>query len=41
MILYLTYWFPAVERARAGRGSMTAIPISGVVAGPCPERCSA
>ncbi len=34
MILYLTYWFPAVERARAVAGFMTAIPISGVVGGP-------
>src|SRR2546427_8935147 len=34
MILYLTYWFPAVERARAVAGFMPAIPISGVVGGP-------
>jgi ACS family tartrate transporter-like MFS transporter len=34
MILYLTYWFPGVERARAVAGFMTAIPISGVVGGP-------
>src|SRR5207253_8407848 len=34
MILYLTYWFPTVERARAVAGFMTAIPISGVVGGP-------
>lgn len=34
MILYLTYWFPAVERARAVASFMTAIPISGVVGGP-------
>src|SRR5256886_8104246 len=34
MILYLTYWFPAVERARAVAGFMTAIPISGVGGGP-------
>src|SRR5207247_7458630 len=34
MVLYLTYWFPAVERARAVAGFMTAIPISGVVGGP-------
>src|SRR2546425_4083367 len=34
MILYLTYWFPAVQRARAVAGFMTAIPISGVVGGP-------
>src|SRR5260370_4190223 len=34
MILYLTYWFPAVERARAVARFMTAIPISGVVGVP-------
>jgi len=34
MILYLTYWFPAVERARAVAGFMTAIPISGVSRAP-------
>src|SRR5438093_5139971 len=34
MILYLTYWFPAVERARAVAGFMPAIPVSGVVGGP-------
>src|SRR5438034_3242267 len=34
MILYLTYWFPAVERARAVASFMTAIPVSGVVGGP-------
>lgn len=34
MILYLTYWFPAEERARAVARFMTAIPVSGVVGGP-------
>jgi ACS family tartrate transporter-like MFS transporter len=34
MILYLTYWFPAAERARAVATFMTAIPISGVIGGP-------
>ena len=34
MILYLTYWFPAVERARAVASFMTAIPVSGIVGGP-------
>src|SRR5207244_12499683 len=36
MILYLTYWFPAVDRARAVAGFMTAIPTSGLRRGPGP-----
>ena len=34
MILYLTYWFPARERAKAVALFMTAIPIAGVVGSP-------
>jgi ACS family tartrate transporter-like MFS transporter len=34
MILYLTYWFPARERARRVALFMTAIPIAGVVGSP-------
>ena len=34
MILYLTYWFPARERARRVALFMTAIPISGVFGSP-------
>src|SRR5215203_2323984 len=34
MILYLTYWFPARERAEAVALFMTAIPIAGVVGSP-------
>ncbi len=34
MILFLTYWFPAAERARAVARFMTAIPLSGLVGGP-------
>jgi MFS transporter, ACS family, tartrate transporter len=34
VILYLTYWFPARERARAVALFMTATAIAGVVAGP-------
>ena len=34
MILYLTYWFPARERARAVALFMAAIPISGVLGSP-------
>jgi MFS transporter, ACS family, tartrate transporter len=34
MILYLTYWFPARERARRVALFMTAIPISGVIGSP-------
>jgi len=34
MILYLTYWFPAAERARAVARFMTATAIAGVVGGP-------
>jgi ACS family tartrate transporter-like MFS transporter len=34
MILYLTYWFPARERARAVARFMTATAIAGVVGGP-------
>ncbi|HET6897259.1 MAG TPA: MFS transporter, partial [Vicinamibacteria bacterium] len=34
MILYLTYWFPAAERARAIAQFMTATAIAGVIGGP-------
>jgi ACS family tartrate transporter-like MFS transporter len=34
MILYLTYWFPARERARAVALFMAAIPLSGVIGSP-------
>jgi MFS transporter, ACS family, tartrate transporter len=34
MILYLTYWFPAAQRARAVARFMTATAIAGVVGGP-------
>jgi ACS family tartrate transporter-like MFS transporter len=34
MILYLTYWFPPLERARAVARFMTATAIAGVVGGP-------
>ena len=34
MILYLTYWFPAAERARAIAQFMTATALAGVVGGP-------
>src|SRR5262249_6078656 len=34
IILYLTYWFPASERARAIAYFMTAIALSGVIGGP-------
>jgi ACS family tartrate transporter-like MFS transporter len=34
MILYLTYWFPVAERARAVAGFMLAIPVSGIIGGP-------
>jgi MFS transporter, ACS family, tartrate transporter len=34
MILYLTYWFPARERARRVALFMTAIPIAGVIGSP-------
>jgi ACS family tartrate transporter-like MFS transporter len=34
MILYLTYWFPAAERARAVALFMTATAMAGVVGGP-------
>ena len=34
MILYLTYWFPAAERARAVAFFMTATALTGVVGGP-------
>ncbi len=34
MILYLTYWFPAQERARAVARFMTAIPIAAIIGGP-------
>lgn len=34
IILYLTYWFPSSERARAVAGFMLAIPVSGILGGP-------
>jgi ACS family tartrate transporter-like MFS transporter len=34
MILYLTYWFPARERARGVALFMTAVPIAGVIGSP-------
>src|SRR5215210_257010 len=34
MILYLTYWFPARERARRVALFMTAIPLAGVIGSP-------
>jgi len=34
VILYLTYWFPAAERARAVARFMTATAIAGVIGGP-------
>ena len=34
MILFLSYWVPAAERARAVARFMTAIPLSGLVGGP-------
>jgi D-galactonate transporter len=34
MILYLTYWFPAVERAKAVAFFMTATALTGVIGGP-------
>ncbi len=34
MILYLTYWFPARERAKAFSLFMTAILIAGVIGSP-------
>src|SRR2546425_582225 len=34
MILYLPYWFPAAEQARAVARFMTATAIAGVVGGP-------
>lgn len=34
MIMYLTLWFPASERARSVSRFMTAIPIAGIVGGP-------
>jgi len=34
MILYLTYWFPAAERARAVAFFMTATALTGVIGGP-------
>lgn len=34
IILYLTYWFPSSERARAVSGFMLAIPVSGILGGP-------
>src|SRR5512138_1254168 len=34
MIFYLTYWFPAPERARAYAWFLAAIPVCGVIGGP-------
>ena len=34
MILYLTYWFPAADRAKAVAGFMAAIPVAGVIGNP-------
>src|SRR5262245_21242295 len=34
MILYLTYWFPAAERAKAVAWFMTATSMSGIIGGP-------
>ncbi len=34
MILYLTYWFPAAERAKAVAGFMTAVAVAGVIGNP-------
>lgn len=34
MILYLTYWFPAAERAKAVSKFMTAIPVAGILGNP-------
>ena len=34
IILYLTYWFPARERAKAVSLFMTGSPITGIVGGP-------
>ncbi|MGH7708609.1 MAG: MFS transporter [Vulcanimicrobiaceae bacterium] len=34
MILYLTYWFPARERARSVAGFLTAVAIAGVIGNP-------
>src|ERR687889_2514825 len=34
IILYLTYWFPARERAKAVALFMTAVAIAGVIGGP-------
>jgi MFS transporter, ACS family, tartrate transporter len=34
MILYLTYWFPARERARRVAGFMAAIPFAGIIGSP-------
>lgn len=34
IILYLTYWFPAAERARATAYFMTAVALAGVIGGP-------
>ena len=34
MVLYLTYWFPARQRARAVAAFMTSIAIAGVIGGP-------
>ena len=40
IIFYLTYWFPARERARAYAWFLAAIPISGASAVRSPGRCS-
>jgi ACS family tartrate transporter-like MFS transporter len=37
MVLYLTYWFPARERARTGAWFMMAAPIAVIVGGPVSE----
>ena len=40
IILYLSYWFPARERARAVALFMIAGPVSGIVGNPASGRCS-
>ena len=39
MVLYLTYWIPASERARTGALFMMAAPIAVISARPFPKRC--
>ena len=41
IILYLSYWFPARERARAVAWFMMASPLSGVINGPISRRAAA